>query len=314
MLMPKKILFLMPYFGCFPEWFRFYLESCRWNSTIDWLFFTDCPVPEDAPPNVRFVSISFQDYQQLVSDRLGIHFRTSSSYTVCNLRPAYGWIHQEYLDGYDYFGFGDVDVIYGDLRAFYTDSVLSHNTISTHRDRVSGHLFLIKNTEQWINAFRKIPNWQELMSQPTNVPMDEGYFTKLLCGRKRLPPALRNLWGTVDSYKHRHLFQERFSTVLSDRPWMDGSYNYPEQWSWYRGKLTVETGQELMYLHFMNWKSSRYLRKRYGDLAAWEALPRLIDPDFTDLSQGFCISPLGFTPLEVANSRSELSLFGSPSH
>jgi hypothetical protein len=294
----KKIIFLMPYFGRFPEWFELYLESCRWNSTIDWLFFTDCAIPDNAPVNVRFVHISFEEYQHLVSDRLGISFKTNSSYTICNLRPAYGFIHQEHLNGYDYFGFGDIDVIYGNLRAFYTDDVLCYNTLSTHRDRVSGHLFLMKNNEQWVNAFRRIPDWQNLMSQPINVPMDEGYFTKLLCGRKRLPTILRQVWGLVDPYKRNHLFQEQFSTVLSDRPWMDGTYNYPAKWFWYRGKLTVETGEELMYLHFMNWKSSRYLRKRYGDQAAWESLPQLVAPNLIDLNQGFCISPLGFTPLE----------------
>lgn len=294
----KKIIFLMPYFGRWPEWFEFYLESCRWNPTIDWLFFTDCPVPENAPANVGFIHLSFQDYQQLVSDRLGISLKTDSTYAICNLRPAFGLIHQEYLKGYDYFGFGDIDVIYGNLRAFYTDPVLCHNTLSTHRDRVSGHLFLIRNDEQWVNAFRKIPHWQHLMSQPINVPMDEGYFTKLLRGRRRLPEPLRRLWGVVDPYKRNHLFQERFSTVLSDRPWADGTYNYPEKWFWHQGRLTVETGEELMYLHFMNWKSSQYLRKRYGERAAWESLPRLVDPSLTNLSQGFCISAQGFTPIK----------------
>ena len=298
----KKIILLMPYFGQFPEWFAFYLESCRWNPTIDWLFFTDCLVPENAPANVRFVSISFQDYQELVSDRLGIVFKTESSYTLCNLRPALGLIHREYLDGYDYFGFGDVDVIYGNLRTFYTDEVLSHNTISAHRDRVSGHLFLIKNDNQWIDAFRKIPDWQHLMSQPIIVAIDEGHFTKLLLGYRRLPTSLRQIWGAIDPYKRNHLFQERFSTILSDIPWIDGTYNYSAKWFWYQGKLTVESGQEMMYLHFMNWKSSRYLRSRDGTQAAWESLPRLADPGFTDLSQGFCISALGFTALGSTNS------------
>ena len=298
----KRIILLMPYFGEFPEWFVFYLESCRWNPTIDWLFFTDCLIPENAPANVRFVSMSFQDYQKLVSNRLGIVFKPESSYTLCSLKPALGSIHREYLDGYDYFGFGDVDVIYGDLRAFYTDEVLSHNTISAHGKQVSGHLFLIKNSDQWINAFRKIPDWQYHMSQPIFVGMDEAHFTKLLLGYRRLPASLRKIWGVIDPYKRNHLFQERFSTILSHIPWIDGTYNYSANWFWYQGKLTVESGQEMMYLHFMNWKSSRYLRSRYGTQAAWESLPRLADPALTDLSQGFCISALGFTALSRTHS------------
>lgn len=288
----------MPYFGRFPEWFPFYLESCRWNSSIDWVFFTDCLIPEKPPSNVRFVNMSFEDYQQLVSDRLKIPLKLESSYALCNIRPALGFIHQEYIAGYDYFGFSDIDLIYGDLRAFYTDEVLRYNTLSTHHDRVSGHLFLIRNSEQWVNAFRHIPNWQEIMSRPINWGMDEGYFTKLLLGYRRLPAPLRRLWGLFDPYKRNHLFQERFSTVWSIHPWMDGTPDYPTQWFWHQGKLTTEAGQEMMYLHFMNWKSNTYLAKQYGEQSPWVSLPQLIDPQLTNPSQGFCISPSGFTPLD----------------
>lgn len=294
----KKIIFLMPYFGQWPEWFPFYLESCRWNPSINWLFFTDCSIPENSPQNVQFISMSFQEYQQLVSERLGITFKPQFPYKLCDIRPAYGFIHQEYIKGYDYFGFGDVDVIYGNLRAFYTDEVLRYNTLSTQSDRVSGHLFLIKNHEQWIHAFERIPEWKSLFSCPSNMGVDEAIFTKLLRGSMRIPQVFSQLWGIVDPYKRNHLFKERYSTVLSEFPWMDGSYHYPSKWFWHRGKLMVESGQEMMYLHFMNWKSSRYLRSRYGTQSAWEMLPNLVDPNLTDLAQGFCISPCGFTPLE----------------
>jgi hypothetical protein len=292
----KSIIFLMHYFDHFPEWFTFYLESCRWNPTIDWLFFTDCPIPENAPSNVRFVETSFETYRKMISKRLEISFNPDSYYKVCDVRPAFGYIHQEYIEGYDYFGFGDIDVIYGNLRAFYTDELLCYNTISTHQDRVSGHLFLMKNNEQWINAFRKIPNWQKVMSQPSTLGIEEGAFSKVLLGKRRISKSLRELWGLLDSYKSNHLFKEQFSTVLSGRTWLDGTYNYPDNWFWNQGKLTVESGQELMYLHFMNWKSTRWQDGRYKDKPTWGSLSQIIDPSLTDLSQGFCISHLGFTP------------------
>jgi hypothetical protein len=295
----KKIIFLMPYFGHFPEWFSFYLESCRWNPTIDWLFFTDCLIPKDVPSNVRFIQISFEKYQQLVSERLDINFKPESPYKLCDVKPAYGHIHQEYIEGYDYFGFGDVDVIYGNLRAFYTDDILRYNTLSTHLDRVSGHLFLMKNDEKWINSFRRIPNWQQCISQSSNVGVDEGGFSKVLRGRKRIPYSFYKILGVLNPYKRNHLFQERFSTILSARPWLDGSYDYPDRWFWHQGKLTVESGEELMYLHFMNWKSTQYQDGRYKDLKTWESLSRIVDPHFRDLAEGFCISHLGFTPLST---------------
>lgn len=305
----KKIIMLMPYFGRWPEWFAFYLESCRWNSTIDWLFFTDCALLEHAPENVRFVNISYADYCQLISEKLDISFVAEVPYKLCDVKPAYGLIHQEYIEGYDYFGFGDVDVIYGDLRAFYTDDVLRYNTLSTLSDRVSGHLFLLKNEKKWICTFERIQNWRTLMSDPENRGVDEYWFTKVLRGHRLLPSVARQLWGIFDPYKRGHLFEERHATPLAEWPWIDGSYNYPERWYWYQGKLLTEFGGEFMYLHFMNWKSSKYLRERYGNKAAWETLANLVDPNLTDLGEGWCISPQGFTPL-TAEDKALLARFG----
>lgn len=293
----KKILLIIPYFGQWPEWFPFYLESCRWNPSIDWLFFTDCPLPNCTPPNIRFVNFTYPQYQQLISERLNISFTVEYPYKLCDVKPAYGLIHHEYLAGYDYFGFGDLDVIYGDIRGFYTDDILRHNTISTLQDRVSGHLFLLKNENRWIHAFQQIPSWQQLMTHPQIQGVDEYWLTRVLKGYRLLPSALLKLWGLIDPYKRNHLFKERFASPLVEWPWMDGTYNYPDEWYWYQGKLTNEFGGEFLYLHFMNWKSSKYLPKRFGDKAAWETLPHLIDPALTDPSQGWCISSKGFTPL-----------------
>jgi hypothetical protein len=293
----KKIILLIPYFGQWPEWFPFYLESCRWNPTIEWLFFTDCYIPLDSPANVRYISFSYSEYQQLISERLGIDFKVESAYKLCDIKPAYGFIHQEYLSDYDYFGFGDIDIIYGDIREFYTNKILCYNTLSTISDRVSGHLFLIKNTERWINAFRKIPNWQQLMSDSNHQNVDEYWFTKVLKGHRLFSTKVSNLFGLVDSTKCNHLFEERHATPLAEWPWIDGTYNYPDKWYWYQGKLTNEFGGEFLYLHFMNWKSSKYLPKQFGDRAAWEKLQYLIHPTLTDISKGWCISSDGFSPL-----------------
>jgi hypothetical protein len=285
----KKIITFIPYFGRWPEWFPLYLESCRWNSTVDWLFFTDCPIPEDAPPNVQFIHISYPDYRELISQRLNISFTVEFPYKLCDIKPAYGLLHQEHLAGYDYFGFSDIDIIYG---------LLQYNTLSTIADRVSGHFFLMKNEERWIKAFQKIPNWQQLMTERWIHGVDEYWLTKVLRGSAKLPLMVSNTWGLIDPDKRNHFFKEQYATPLAEWPWIDGTYNYPNQWYWHKGKLTNEYGGEFMYLHFMNWKSSKYLKRElYGDKAAWEKLPQLIDPALTDLTQGWCISPQGFTPL-----------------
>ena len=51
-----------------------------------------------------------------MSDTLGINFtQKHKAYKLCGCKPFYGVIHKEELRGYDYWGFGDIDLIYGDL-------------------------------------------------------------------------------------------------------------------------------------------------------------------------------------------------------
>ena len=37
----KSIAFVVPWAGHLPPYFQLWLESCRWNSSIDFLLFTD---------------------------------------------------------------------------------------------------------------------------------------------------------------------------------------------------------------------------------------------------------------------------------
>src|SRR5690242_17250860 len=114
--MRQSIVLLIAYFGQWPPWINFFIESCRANRDIDWVIFTDAGKPENTADNVRIIDIPFDDYQKLVSRSLRINFNPADSYKICDVRPAFGILHYDIVRGYDWFGFGDVDVIYGRIR------------------------------------------------------------------------------------------------------------------------------------------------------------------------------------------------------
>jgi hypothetical protein len=87
---------------------------------IDWLFFSDCGVPEHLPENVRIESLSYGDCLAFVSLRLGIAFSPQNPYKLCDIKPALGHIHEDCLRGWDFWAFGDIDVIYGRLRDYFS--------------------------------------------------------------------------------------------------------------------------------------------------------------------------------------------------
>lgn len=167
---PSRIRLLIPYFGRWPFWIPFFLRTCKRNADIDWLFFSDCGVPDDLPDNVRIVPISFADYCQLVSERLGISFKPNNPYKLCDIKPALGHIHADHLDGFDFWGFSDIDLIYGDLRGYFSEDRLArYDLLSTHARRVSGHLCLLRNNERMRQAFMCAPGWQACFEAPSTM-------------------------------------------------------------------------------------------------------------------------------------------------
>ncbi len=94
-----------------------------------------------------------------MSDRLGISFCPDNPYKLCDLRPFYGYVHKDLLETYDFWGFGDLDLLWGDIKKFCADKILDRKDVfSTHADRVSGHFALIviqRTTGNCVSGFHR---------------------------------------------------------------------------------------------------------------------------------------------------------------
>lgn len=296
---------LIPYFGQWPEWINLFVESCKWNPDVRWRLYTDCGEPENHADNVDYVHLSFDDYKARVRERLGIAFDPLDAYKLCDLRPCLAHIHERDVRGFRFFGYGDIDVVYGNIRNFYTDEVLSRfDVLSTHPERLAGHFAVLRNTSAFRRTFERIDNYRTLLDQPHYVGMDERNFTNVF-----LPQGVGRLISYLDPRRRRRLFVERYSTVLSPRGWHDGTMNYPQRWFWQRGRLTNEHDDErdFLYLHFMRWQSERWMADppAPGE-GAWLRLKRIVQVDWRQAALGgFCISPEGFTAIDLSASETK---------
>ena len=289
--MTQSIAILIPYFGQWPAWIDFFVESCRANRSIDWILFGDAEPPENRAPNVRHVRISFDDYKSLAGDALGISLRTDKPYKLCDLKPALAHVHADLVRGYDFVGFGDLDVIYGDIRAFYDRDLLDRfDVLSSHPDRVSGHFCLMRNRDDVVGAFKRSRGWKAAMEQPDYVDFDERSFYNLLRG-----PRTR-LFGKWGHPPIRCLFREAYSTPAATNEM---------RWYWEKGRLTNEfyPHHPFLYLHFMSWHSNKWhgsqTHVQPGAAAPWSRLPQVVRMDWRDARRnGFMISPDGIEPIE----------------
>lgn len=262
MLKQPSIVLIVPYFGKWPEWFDYFLKSCTENKTINWLFYTDCPVPDYNLDNIIFKSISFEQYKNKVSSKLGIKFNPVSLYKLCDLKPALGHIHEDEIKEYDFWGVSDIDLVYGNLRRYFTVERLSaYDFHSTHKRRVSGHLFLAKNNKKMREAFMHIKNWQALLSDQKHYALDEGAFSRLFIRHKNLPTTLSDFFAKFNSWARLSDFTEAYSTPNGRVAWRDGSFEFPEKWFWKFGRLVndIDGEREFPYFHFIAWKQNEWL-------------------------------------------------------
>ncbi|MFT6463584.1 DUF6625 family protein [Halopseudomonas laoshanensis] len=285
-----SIRFVIPYFGSWPFWMAFYLESCRRNPTVEWLFFTDCGIPDNPPDNVRFIEMSYRAYCELVSARLGIDFYPERPYKLCDIKPALGYIHADQLGEVDFWAFGDIDVIYGDLRGYFTaERLATKDLFATHHRRISGHLCLVRNTVIMREAFMRIPRWRERYADPAHQALDEGAFSRLFIRHKNWPESLRLFAARFNAWSRRSEFIESHSTftILAN-----GRRVLPQKWFLRDGRLTNSelNGVELPYLHFLAWKNQ-----------SWKELTAdsLRGPDGLAFSANWDVSQIGWRDAEL---------------
>jgi hypothetical protein len=288
----KRVLLIVDYFGRWPEWFDVFLLSCAHNPEVDWLIHTDCPLPARHPENVRFVQQSFADYCARASDRLDLQF---SPYrredgkppvplygNLCDLRPCYADLHAEAIEGYDYFGWCDIDVVFGKLRRFLTPEVLDRNLITFSGGFCGGHFTLLKNTPAMRRMYRDIPGWRRRIEgrngpTPWDDCLDEAWLTRL-CSPPALPFRAEGLAQgvpeqVIDRYRWHNAFIPECVTPFTPNNWRDGQRLHPEVWFWRRGELTNWRDGEhpFPYLHMMNFKQQRHIDQAlYGMQATWE--------------------------------------------
>lgn len=277
----KKIIFLAFYFGKWPEWMELYIDSIKRNPSIDFFFTTDCDTSViENIANIRFRKISFDDYIQEYKKILKTEINIDNPVKICDLRPFFGLIHQKDIAGYDFFGWTDLDIIFGDIRSFYTEDILNkYEVLSTHKMRLAGHCALLKNNKKYREMGYKVYNWKGALQNPNFVGIDEHGMSNALCMTffdklaEKFKLSKNNfLLNRLRKWKTRnYYFVEQYTTPFVPIAWIDGSINseQPKEWYYDKGNITNSSdgNRKFMYLHLMNFKSDIW--RADGTPAPW---------------------------------------------
>ena len=301
----KSICLIIPYFGKWPAWFNMYLETCRHNPSVDWLFFTDCEIPKDAAQNTKFFKMSLDDFSVLASKKLGLKIKLKTAYAygrrpkVSEYRPACGVIFEDYLKDYDFWGYSDIDVVYGDIRKFITDDMLeTYDIITAKKKYIVGHFVIYKNCDkmnrlyQMARGYKRVflytNKWynfgecsKDFSRKRAKRPRGEEILNFIMCRINRVCELLgtkvhfrnaerevESMTDCVERLEKDGYLRSYFEDIAEE---YGSKFKTGPVWKfcWNKGKLTeVYAGTEIIYFHFFALK-----HKEQFILPNWQKIP-----------------------------------------
>ncbi|MBE6120281.1 MAG: hypothetical protein E7189_07610 [Erysipelotrichaceae bacterium] len=171
----KKCVLILPYFGKFNNYFPLFLKSCGANPEYDWLIFTDDRSSYNYPLNVHVIYTTLQHIKALAKQKFGFEVCLQEPHKLCDYKPSYGYLFEEYLTPYAYWGHCDCDLIFGNLEEILTP------LLKQGYDKLfaAGHLTLYKNTKEnnrrFMHIYKNRYLYKEAFTQDGIYVFDEDY-------------------------------------------------------------------------------------------------------------------------------------------
>ena len=246
-----SVCIIIPYFGKLPSTVDLWLKSCEWNKNIHFLVYSDVE-KENVPSNVLWICRPFEEFKTMAKEKLNMEIKLDTPYECCDFKAVYGIIFEDYLKEYDYWGFCDMDMIFGDLEWFF----VKNNLYMYDKFHSWGHLTLFRNNEINNNRY-KLPCTEGMGYQDAFVAGGSTHFCESEINKiyhmygfpffdqrisADITPACKRmkLGGKGINYDHQVFF------------WQNGKV-----WRAYQYKTKTSNGievEEFAYIHFQKRK------------------------------------------------------------
>ena len=174
----RSVMVLILHFGALPKWFDIWLYTAKLNGGIDFHLFQDA-VENFQDKNIFYHSLTLADFNELPLLKAE-GYKLKHPYKFCDFRPLIAEIFPEIIAPYEYWGWGDLDVIYGDILSVVGESFNKFDYISTGWEGESGPLAFLRNSEQINSLWRLIPDINLKLNSEKCIALDEREFVSML--------------------------------------------------------------------------------------------------------------------------------------
>jgi hypothetical protein len=245
----RKII-IINYYGKLPAYASYFFSSCKRNPSYQFVVFNNFHEGL-TDENIRFINSDLQNFNDVATKTLGIPIHLDRGFKVCDLRPAYGIIYKDLIEGYDFWGFCDLDIILGRLDDFLTEELL--NNIDVYSSKLnwnSGSFSLYRNAKHVNDLFRITEDWKIIFSADKYYGFDEclqRWYNKPIHISERSAEML-SIYDLIHS-------DDRVRSYYADSiiEWPNDIVKL----KWSNGKwIDLNTGREFMYFHLLLMKNS----------------------------------------------------------
>ncbi len=194
------IEFILPFYGKWPVYMSLFLHSVRHNPMLVVHLITDIPKPNDLPENVHYHFLPITDLEILVKEKTGYQFGIVGNLRkLCDLKPLLGHVFEDYLKGYGFWAWGDMDIIFGRLHKFIRPHDLANNDVIAFRDDyINGCFTVLKNNEYCKRLYTKSTDLQKVADSDKYLSIDEfGGLAEVY--RAGVPQTLAKKDGSIQS-------------------------------------------------------------------------------------------------------------------
>jgi len=280
----KKIGMVYCYIGKWPGYLRLFLESCKYNPSVDFLIFTDCGEPGEHSENVKIIPFTLVEFNTLASLKLGMGIEVKNPYKLCDFKPCYGVIFEDYIQKYEYWGYGDIDVVFGNIRKFITEYMLNnYDIITSGKEFLCGHFTLMRHSLKTNRLFENSIDYKKALQSDEYCSFDECHSWKIEAGMATIIDLRKGAYifdctTEIESMTHvvQRLYNKGDLTIHFKNLFRDGSdirvdYSlYTFNYKWDKGRLTdVENGEEFLYVHLFGLKRN----EAYNTISRWKVIP-----------------------------------------
>lgn len=211
--------------------------------------------PWSLPANVKYVPMTDEEIWARIEQSTSIKLEQRPGHKLCDFRPFFGLTFQDHLHDYEFWGFCDIDIMFGDLGKFFDEQTLgSLDVFSAHAKQFVGHFTFLRNRVDINRLGFEIPNWQQLCMSPIAEHVDEERFS----GALKRHPEIR--WARPELLEReiekplcRHAITFSFGGKVAD---LDQPVDPVVTWE--KGLLLMERDgknkTEILYVHFMGLK------------------------------------------------------------